>query len=63
MNALERAWTASREAASFAMVVDVLDIQPDPLQFYLNYGFESFPNQPRRLFLPLQKVDGIFEAA
>ncbi len=61
MNALERAWKASREVASFAMVVDVLDVQPDPLQFYLRYDFQPLPTQPRRLFLPLQTCDQLFE--
>jgi len=60
MNALERAWKASKEAASFAMVVDVLDIQPDPLAFYLHHEFQPLPTQPRRLFLPLQKCDELF---
>lgn len=60
MNALERAWSASQQVASFAMIVDVLQVEPDPLEFYLRYGFEALPNQARRLFLPLQVCDQLF---
>ena len=48
MNALERAWTASQQVASFAMIVDVLEVEPDPMLFYLRYDFEALPTQPRR---------------
>lgn len=57
MDALKRAWQASRQVASFAMIVDVLDVQPDPLPFYLRYDFVALPNEPRRLFLPFQNCD------
>ena len=60
MNALERAWTASQQVASFAMIVDVLEVEPDPMPFYLRYDFEALPTQPRRLFLPLQVCDQLF---
>ena len=62
MNALERAWTASQQVASFAMIVDVLEVEPDPMPFYLRYDFEALPTQPRRLFLPLQVCDQLFAA-
>lgn len=61
MDALKRAWVASKEVASLAMIVDVLDVEPDPLPFYLRYDFEAFPTQPRRLFLPLEVCDRIFQ--
>ena len=60
MDALERAWRASQQAASFAMIVDVLEVQPDPLSFYLRYDFGPLPTQPRRVFLPLQSCDQLF---
>lgn len=62
MNALERAWNASQEIASFAMIVDVLEVEPDPLPFYLRYDFEPLPTQPRRLFLPFKVCDQLFAA-
>lgn len=60
MDALERAWRTSQQAASFALVVDVLEVEPDPLAFYLRYEFAPLPTQPRRLFLPLQSCDSLF---
>lgn len=61
MDALKRAWQASQQVASFAMIVDVLDVQPDPLLFYLRYDFEALPSEPRRLFLPFQNCDPLFK--
>lgn len=62
MNALERAWITSEQVASFAMLVDVLDVKPDPLDFYLRYDFEPLPEQPRRLLLPFQRYKDLFLA-
>lgn len=60
MDALKRAWQASQQVASFAMIVDVIEVLPDPLPFYLRYDFEPLPTQARRLFLPLQSCDSLF---
>lgn len=61
MDALNRSWTLSQQIASFAMVVDVLQTEPDPLDFYKSYGFITFPGQPRRLFLPFATYEKLFE--
>lgn len=60
LNALERAWTVSQQVASFAMIVDVLEVEPDPMPFYLRYEFQALPTQPRRLFFPLQVCAQLF---
>jgi len=60
MDALKRAWQAAQQVASFAMIVDVIEVQPDPLSFYLRYDFEPLPTQPRRLFMPFQSCDSLF---
>lgn len=60
LDALKRAWSISQQVASFAMVVDVLEVEPDPLAFYVRYGFEPLPTQPRRLLLPLRTCDQLF---
>ena len=43
------------QVASSAVVVNVLQVEPDPLPFYLRYDFEPLPEQPRCLVLPLQR--------
>ena len=50
MNALHRALEASRNIASFAVVVDALD--DDAKAFYLHYDFIPFEGYPMKLFLP-----------
>ena len=57
MDALYRAWSISPQVGSFAVVVDVLEIEPDPPAFYLRYGFQPLPDRPRRLFLTLNDYE------
>jgi predicted GNAT family N-acyltransferase len=54
-DALRRALEASREVASLAVVVDAKD--KSAVSFYRHYGFTSFADQPRRLFLPMAAVE------
>lgn len=63
MDALVRSLNVSQQVASHAVVVDVLETQPDPLGFYLRYGFQPLPESPRRLFLPLDTVRRLVECA
>lgn len=56
VDALLRALRAGQQVASHAVVVDVLEVEPDPIGFYLRYGFAPLPDRPRRLFLPLETV-------
>lgn len=57
MNALERAWQASQQVASWAVVVDAKQGVRD---FYLRYGFIPLPSQPNRLFLPMKTIGVLF---
>ena len=58
MDALRRAFDASREVASVAVVVDAKD--DDAISFYRRYGFISLADQVRRLFLPLAVIERLF---
>ncbi len=56
-DALHRA--SSSEIASFAVVVDAKD--EAARRFYLRESFLEFPDQPRRLFLPMRDISKLFE--
>jgi GNAT superfamily N-acetyltransferase len=58
MDALRRALVASREVASVAVVVDAKD--DNAVSFYRRYGFVSFLDHPRRLFLPMAVIEQLF---
>lgn len=58
MDALRRVLEASREVASVAVVVDAKD--DSAVSFYKHYGFISFADQPRRLFLPMVVIEKLF---
>jgi ribosomal protein S18 acetylase RimI-like enzyme len=58
LNALRRALEASREVASVAVIVDAKD--ESAMLFYRHYGFVSFADQPRRLFLPMAVIEKLF---
>jgi ribosomal protein S18 acetylase RimI-like enzyme len=49
-DAVRRILGAARSVAVFAIVVDAKD--DAAVSFYRRFGFQSFPLQPRRLFLP-----------
>jgi len=57
MHALERAWLASQQVASWAVVVDA---KPEAREFYLKYYFLPQPSQPNRLFLPMTMIEKLF---
>jgi len=61
MDALRRASLASHSVASFAVVVDAMQVDPDPIEFYRSYDFEALPEQPRRLILPFHRYEKLFE--
>jgi hypothetical protein len=53
-----RAWRASQEIGSFALIVDVLvGEKGDPTAFYLRYDFIQFPNKPNQLYLPMKTIE------
>ncbi len=57
MHALERAWLASQQVASWAVVVDPKE---EARGFYLKYEFIPLLSQPSRLFLPMKTIEAIF---
>jgi len=58
INALERALIASRQVASWAVIVDA---KAGARQFYLRNHFIPFPNHVDRLFLPIRTIEEMFE--
>jgi hypothetical protein len=58
MDALKRSWRGSLAVASLAVIVDAKD--EAARRFYLRYDFLGFPENVRRLFLPMQTVEKIF---
>ena len=51
-DAFERSKSLQAEIASYAMVVDAIDLRAKA--FYERFGFQSFPDTPMRLFLPFK---------
>jgi predicted GNAT family N-acyltransferase len=58
MNALHKAWQASKLVSCWAVVVDAKIGARD---FYLKYEFTPFATQPDRLFLLMKKIDLMFD--
>ena len=54
IDALRRSLATSRAVASVAVVVDAKDAPG--ATFYARYGFQAFPDQPLRLFLPMKTI-------
>jgi GNAT superfamily N-acetyltransferase len=58
VDALRRALVHSSEVASWAVIVDAKDAAAEG--FYGRHGFLTFPNLPRRMFLPMLTVAELF---
>jgi predicted GNAT family N-acyltransferase len=58
MDALHKAWQASKLVSCWAVVVDAKEGARD---FYMENEFTPFATQPDRLFLLMKKIDLIFE--
>jgi predicted GNAT family N-acyltransferase len=58
MDALHKAWQASKLVSCWAVVVDTKEGARD---FYLKYDFTPFATQPDRLFLLMKNIDLMFE--
>ena len=58
MDALRRAFQATTDVASFAIVVDPKDKKSR--SFYEHYEFVAFPDQNLRMFLPMGTIAGLF---
>ena len=57
MDALHKAWQASKLVSSWAVVVDAKE---GAREFYIKYEFTPFVTMPNRLFLPMKKIDLMF---
>lgn len=55
LDALHRVRLVSASLGVHAVVVDALHV--DAARFYARYGFQPFPSQPLRLFLPLKTIE------
>lgn len=53
---LFRALDASLTVASFAVMVDALEADPDPLPFYEQYGFTRLEPNSRTLMVPMSTI-------
>jgi hypothetical protein len=58
MDALHKAWQASKLVSCWAVVVDA---KVGARDFYIKYDFIPFATQPDRLFLLMKKIDLLFE--
>jgi predicted GNAT family N-acyltransferase len=58
MDALYKAWQASKLVSCWAVVVDAKEGARD---FYRRYEFIPFATKPDRLFLPMRTIDLMFE--
>lgn len=54
MDALYKSLEASKQVASFAVVVDAIDKQA--VQFYQRFDFQAFPEQPFKLFRTMKNI-------
>lgn len=53
-DAVQRAFRISREAASWAIIVDSKN--DNATKFYQKFGFLTLPTNPTRLFLPMESA-------
>lgn len=58
LHALRRCWLGSRQVASLGVIVDAKD--GAARRFYPHYEFLPFPENDRRLFLPMQTIGTLF---
>lgn len=58
IDALLRAQVASQQVASLAVIVEALTEQAQ--SFYAKYGFVSFKQEPRKLYLPMKLIESLF---
>lgn len=57
-DALQRCLKASRQTASWAVIVDAKS--ESGTEFYKEWGFEAFPSHPLKLFLPTATIEKMF---
>ena len=59
MDALYRSLEASRQVASFAVMVDAIDDKA--AKFYQRFDFQPFPEQPLKLFRTMKNIAQTFQ--
>lgn len=59
VDAMRRSLAAAGEIAAMALLVEAKDEAAEA--FYRHFGFVSLQQQPRRLFLPMATIAGLFE--
>ncbi|MFO1034839.1 MAG: GNAT family N-acetyltransferase [Hyphomicrobiales bacterium] len=60
VDAMRRTLSVAKEVGVRAMLVHAID--DDAIRFYVQYGFISFPDGGKTLFLPLKTVIAAFPA-
>lgn len=64
VDAMFKTYNASRNVASFGMIVDVLAGEKgDPTCFYEKYGFLKCAATPGKMYLPMKTIEQILKAA
>ena len=58
LDALRRAFDSVGTVASLAVIVDVKD--ENARRFYSKYGFLSFPDTQKRMYLPMKTLERLF---
>jgi predicted GNAT family N-acyltransferase len=58
MDALRRAWLATQQVASWAVIVDA---KQGAREFYIRYGFIAAAQCPDRLFYPMASIAKLFQ--
>lgn len=58
MDALARISAQATAIGIYAVIVEAIDDKA--VGFYRRYGFEAFPGDRRRLFLPMVSIAGLF---
>jgi GNAT superfamily N-acetyltransferase len=61
VNAVRRSLAASHAIGSLAVIVDAIDDRARA--FYEHFEFQTLPDQPRRLFLPMASIARLFQLA
>jgi GNAT superfamily N-acetyltransferase len=59
LDALKRSWLGSRQVASLGVIVDAKD--ESARRFYLRYDFLPFPENDKRLFLPMRTLEKLLD--
>lgn len=60
INAMEKVLAVAESSGCVGLVVDAKDT--DAARFYANFGFESAPDNPMLLFMPLPVIQALFQS-